>query len=174
MAAAVRTAGTKLSPPSPVTTVRPGIRRRALRTQQRGWSGRPVVDRKTELSARSRVAASAAEGTTEVIEWDVVAYRAGDDDEPSSVRLGRVTWVGEEEIEADPLVEDEEEPGVWVPQKSVEPATVPLRNVLEVVQHEYSQRQEKENNPHSEHAEDVFTVQETGLRSDVLAALRRR
>lgn len=59
------------------------------------------------------------------------------------------------------LVQEDE--GVWVPEAEdaespEEQQQVPLERVLRIVESAYGQRQDKEHNPHGEHAHDVWQV----------------
>jgi len=63
------------------------------------------------------------------------------------------------------LVQEDE--GVWVPEAEdaespEQQQEVPLDRVLRIVESAYGQRQDKEHNPHGEHAHDVWQVCERG------------
>jgi hypothetical protein len=48
-------------------------------------------------------------------------------------------------------------PGVWVADDAEE-QEVPAGNVLQIVEHVFSQMQDAEHNPHGEHAHDVWQL----------------
>jgi hypothetical protein len=63
----------------------------------------------------------------------------------------------------------QEDEGVWVPEAEDAEAPdqqeqVPLDRVLRIVETVYGQRQDKEHNPHGEHAHDVWQVGRAGCR----------
>lgn len=49
-------------------------------------------------------------------------------------------------------------PGIWVADDAAEEQEVPAGNVLQIVEHVFSQMQDTEHNPHGEHAHDVWQV----------------
>jgi hypothetical protein len=49
-------------------------------------------------------------------------------------------------------------PGIWVADDAAEEQQVPAGNVLQIVEHVFSQVQDTEHNPHGEHAHDVWQV----------------
>ncbi|WIA11980.1 hypothetical protein OEZ85_012061 [Tetradesmus obliquus] len=57
-----------------------------------------------------------------------------------------------------PLVEEVANPGIWVADDAADEQEVPVINVLQIVEHVFSQMQDTEHNPHGEHAHDVWQV----------------
>mmetsp|Transcript_22173 Transcript_22173/g.61325 ORF Transcript_22173/g.61325 Transcript_22173/m.61325 type:complete len:157 (-) Transcript_22173:67-537(-) len=92
-------------------------------------------------------------------EIDLVQYIQQD----GGNKLGRVLKVlPSEDILLEPLKKDEEEEEpIFVQDENVEPEPIPQSNLLRILQDyefEYSQRQSKEDNPHGEHAEDIYKI----------------
>jgi len=97
--------------------------------------------------------------------WDVVEYAhqpvSQQPGTPAGVRLGLVQQVNPGCVQLSPLVEEDE--GVWVPEAEDaespdQQQQVPLDRVLRIVESAYGQRQDKEHNPHGEHAHDVWQI----------------
>lgn len=53
------------------------------------------------------------------------------------------------------LTQDE---GIWVPDEEAQEQRVALSSITQVLDHAYGQRQDREHNPHGEHAHDVWHV----------------
>jgi len=110
-----------------------------------------------------RVQALAAE---QLDYWDVVEYQhpTGSTQSGSQIpalRLGLVQQVGSDAVQLSPLIEEDE--GMWVPESDDSEApeqqeVVPLERVKRIVETVYGQRQDKDHNPHGEHAHDVWQV----------------
>lgn len=47
---------------------------------------------------------------------------------------------------------------MWVQAASGEEVSLPAASVLRVLDYDFSQRQDRENNPHGEHAHDIYTI----------------
>ncbi|GMH38741.1 hypothetical protein BSKO_06625 [Bryopsis sp. KO-2023] len=94
---------------------------------------------------------------TSIEEWDVVALEFVDAGRKTE-RLGRVSYVSNQNVDVDWLIE--EAPGIWVLDPDTPPKTVSTENVLRTIDHEYSQRieQDRISNPHGEHAEEVWEI----------------
>lgn len=85
----------------------------------------------------------------------MVEYVASQGEKPIN-RLGLVQEVTADTLQVAPLVEEDQD--VWVIDDNTQETLVPAANVIKVVEHQYSQMQDTEHNPHGEHAHDVWQV----------------
>ncbi|KAF6250392.1 hypothetical protein COO60DRAFT_1575115 [Scenedesmus sp. NREL 46B-D3] len=90
--------------------------------------------------------------------FDVVEYATTQQAQGMPTRLGVVQEVTGGSLLVVPLVEEVANPGIWVTDDAAEEQEVPASNVLQLVEHVYSQMQDTEHNPHGEHAHDVWQV----------------
>lgn len=98
----------------------------------------------------------AATSPTVVPEWgDIVEYVLPKPIGEATLGIGRVEKVGQEHVTLMPL---EEEDDVWVEPHEGQAVAVAPGALLRVMESDLSQRQDRESNPHGEHAHDVYRL----------------
>eukprot|EP00775_Hariotina_reticulata_P012945 gene12945-13073_t len=89
--------------------------------------------------------------------WDVVEYQQDlNGKQQQQLRVGLVQQVNPDGVVLCPLIEEDD--GVWMADEEVAEQQVPFNSVIRVLDHTFGQRQDKENNPHGEHAHDVWQL----------------
>ncbi|WIA32112.1 hypothetical protein OEZ86_002963 [Tetradesmus obliquus] len=101
---------------------------------------------------------SSSKAAEQVQYFDVVEYAPPQQPQAGPTRLGVVQEVAGGSVLVAPLVEEVANPGIWVADDAAEEQEVPAGNVLQIVEHVFSQMQDTEHNPHGEHAHDVWQV----------------
>eukprot|EP00878_Enallax_costatus_P005716 GHUV01005994.1.p3 GENE.GHUV01005994.1~~GHUV01005994.1.p3 ORF type:complete len:155 (+),score=44.56 GHUV01005994.1:168-632(+) len=120
-----------------------------------GWHGKALPN--THISpVKSTSTGTRTVAADQLQYWDVVEYRAAATGNQPARRLGLVQQVTADGVQVSPLIEEDE--GVWVPDEEYEEQQIGVGSVLQIVDHVYGQRQDKEHNPHGEHAHDVWQV----------------
>ncbi|PNW80635.1 hypothetical protein CHLRE_07g325714v5 [Chlamydomonas reinhardtii] len=159
--------------PAPLTAQQvlaaPPVRRAtALRSPRRGCATERlwIAKRTLNVSQPTGVAAAAAQQpavgvSPEEIQWnDVVEYRLPQPLGGATLGLGRVE---EMELEAGrvtlaPLELEPDDEEWWAESHDTQPQVLPAACVVRVLEVEFSQRQDREGNPHGEHAHDVYRL----------------
>ncbi|KAG2493332.1 hypothetical protein HYH03_008467 [Edaphochlamys debaryana] len=123
----------------------------------RAWGRRAVAASAAAPSADAG-AQQGPPGAVAVIEWDVVEYElpAGERREGATLGLGKVEKVEEGRVTVWPLEEEAEEE--WVESHDARLQELPPSAIRRVLDFDLSQRQDRESNPHGEHAHDVYRL----------------
>eukprot|EP00879_Flechtneria_rotunda_P000330 GHRR01000421.1.p1 GENE.GHRR01000421.1~~GHRR01000421.1.p1 ORF type:complete len:199 (+),score=48.78 GHRR01000421.1:71-598(+) len=116
--------------------------------------GSPGLSTRTIAQNGRQLPTMAASDIKELQYWDVVTYKPTPDS--TTLRLGIVEQVGPAGVLIQPLVKEDE--GGWVLEEQVYMQEVLGEQVQQTVEHSYGQRQDKEGNPHGEHAHDVWQM----------------
>ncbi|GLC32960.1 hypothetical protein PLESTB_000386100 [Pleodorina starrii] len=119
----------------------------------------PAVWRRSCTAAAPEGQPAAPAGVAGAVEpqWnDIVEYLLPRPLAGARLGVGRIDRVEDGRVTLAPLEEDEEE--VWVESHDVSAVEVPEGSVVRILSYDFSQRQDKEGNPHGEHAHDVYTL----------------
>ncbi|KAG2440910.1 hypothetical protein HXX76_003763 [Chlamydomonas incerta] len=125
-------------------------------------SGTPHARDAPAAGVAATVAQEGVQGLApEEIQWnDVVEYRLTRPLGGATLGVGRVEAVEPEagRVTLAPLELEPDDEEWWAESHDAQPQVLPAACVVRVLEVEFSQRQDREGNPHGEHAHDVYRL----------------